>query len=180
MTSEKQSLNADNWLVAVGRLDPTAAMTSIQLDSGRVVSLPTALLAGEATTPVDDVSSSTMEPMVIPVIEEQLVVTKRQVALETVRLVKTVEEKPEQVEVELARERWDIQHVPVETEVTERTGMRVEGETSVYPLFEERTVTRKALFLVEEIHVRKIIESRSEIVSGTVKRDVITVERVTP
>ena len=39
--------SSDNWLVAVGSIDPAAPTTSIQLDSGRVVSVPTSLLVLE-------------------------------------------------------------------------------------------------------------------------------------
>ena len=100
--------------------------------------------------------------------------------METVRLVKSVEEIPQEAKVDLSQERWDIQRTPMNAEVAERTGVRYEGETAVYPLFEERTLSRKALFLIEEIRVLKIVESHQETVSSTVKRDVLEVERIRP
>ena len=170
-----------NWLVAVGDVDPSVSQTSLQLDSGRIVSIPTALLLEPYLAAVNGTMESSLEfPTAIPVIAEELVVTKRLVSLETVRLTKSSEYKTERVEVPIAKERWEITRVPTDTEVAGHSEVRYDGDTAIYPVFEERVMTRKGLFLVEEIHVRKVVETTSEIVESSLMHEVVTIERVAP
>lgn len=168
----------DNWLVAVGTIDPTAPNTSIQLDSGRVVSVPTSLLVSEPTSEV--LQTPDAESVTIPVLAEELVVGKRQVPLETVRLTRSVETRTESVEIPLLKERWEVTRVPFDTEVPARIGPRQESDTTIYPVVEERVMTRTVLILVEEIHVRKVSEVVSQRIEKTLEREVISVERLTP
>lgn len=188
MSEQERSLTLKNVLVAAGSFDPSAPTTSIEFAPGRVVSVPTSLLLESLhfQQPAQQPASPEREadPMAgdagmitIPVIAEEMVVTKRVVPLETVRLTTTTEQVMESAEVDLMRERWEVTRVPMDLEVDRRTEVRVEGETSIYPVFEERLVARKALFLSEEIHVRKISETKHETVEVELRRDVVTVER---
>lgn len=176
----EQDRNVMNQLVVSGVFDPSAPTTSIELWPGQVVSVPTALLVerlpASGLAGLGD-GAGMAEQIVIPVVEEQMIVTKRVVPLETVRVVKTSEPFLETAEVELKRERWEVTTLPRDTEVRERSPVRTEGETSIYPVYEERLVARKALFLVEEIHLRKVLETRQETVEEELHRDVVLVER---
>lgn len=180
MTSGMTDLSAENWLVVVGTVDPNAPRTSLRLDSGRIVSLPTELLLEElkSTSPVHSVPPS--EETVIPVLAEELVITKRRVPTETVRLVETTESRMEQVQVPLEKEHWEVTRFPKGTEVPARSAVREEDGCTVYTVHGERLVTRTALFLVEEIHMRKISKSVSQTVEGVVRRELLTIERSTP
>ena len=173
------SPSSENWLVAVGTVDPSLAMTSLQLDSGQIVAIPTSLLLANENLAGANVSTREGS-IVIPVLEEELVVSKRQVPLETVRMTKTVETTTERQDVPLLREHFAVNRVPCEVEVSERSDARQEGDTTIYPVFEERTVTRKALFLVEEVHIQRVSETFSEHVEATLQRDVLSIERFTP
>ena len=184
MSNAINSPTSPNLLVAAGAFDPSALTTSIEIAPGQVLSVPTSLLmdsfsAGRSSRSAAEVSGAygVQGEIVIPVIAEELVVTKRVVPLETVRLTRTSDQAVETAEVDLVQERWDVTKVPRDTEVSQRSEMRVEGETSIYPVFEERLVARKALFLTEEIHVRKVLETRHETVEAEVRRDVVIVER---
>lgn len=146
MSSVEQNPSTENRLVVVGSLDPSIPRTSLQLDSGRILSVDTNLLLEEITTPPVAAVRLSEATAVVPVIAEELVITKRQ--------------------------------VPIETEVRERTGMRQEGEVVVYPVFEERFVTRKAIFLIEEVRVQKRVETREKRVEACLQREVLTVERL--
>lgn len=179
MASELEHPSSENWLVAVGTVDPNAPRTSLQLDSGRIVSLPTELLL-EKLEAIAPEHTEPSEQTVIPVLAEELVVTKRRVPVETVRLVKTTESHTEQVEVPLEKEHWEVTRVPVDAEVTARSATREEDGRTIYPVYEERILTRTALFLVEEIHLQKVSETVSQVVEGVVRREVLTVERITP
>ncbi len=184
MSNTINSPTSPNLLVAAGAFDPSALTTSIEIAPGRVLSVPTSLLMesfSAGTSPRSAAQASGTDgvqgEIVIPVIAEELVVTKRVVPLETVRLTRTSDQAVETAEVDLVQERWEVTKVPRDTEVSQRFEMRMEGETSIYPVFEERLVARKALFLIEEIHVRKVLETRHETVEAEVRRDVVTVER---
>ncbi len=173
-----------NMLVAAGPFDPTASTTSVEIAPGQTVTIPTAVLLGAVRSDQpfavkEEVVSvaATDVNTVIPVIAEELVVTKRVVPMETVRLVTTTEQVAEKVHVDLTRERWEITRIPVDVEVPARTDVRQEGDTSIYPVFEERLLTRTALFLTEEIYVRKTVETKRETLEADVQREVLTVER---
>lgn len=145
MTSGMTDPSAENWLVVVGTVDPNAPRTSLQLDSGRIVSLPTELLLEDpgSTERVHSVPPS--EQRVIPVLAEELVITKRRIPTGTVRLVKNMESRMEQVEVPLEKEHWEVTRISVGTEVPARSAVREEDGRTVYPVYEERLVTRTAL-----------------------------------
>ncbi len=171
-------------LVTTGAFDPSVPTTSVELAPGRVVTIATSVLLQTASSEqmpyleanVDGISKND-EMTVIPVIAEELVITKKVVPVETVRLVTTTEQVPERVDVDLNREQWEVTRMPIGVEVGERTPVRIEGEATIYPLFEERLITRKALFLTEEIHVRRTMETRRETVNAELRREVLTVER---
>lgn len=184
MSDTIHSSSSPNLLVAAGSFDPSAPTTAIEIAPGRRMSIPTSLLLGSFTATQPPSSAAKDAEMggvhgevVIPLIAEELVVTKKIVPRETVRLTRTSEPAMETAEVDLVQERWEITRVPTDVEAPQRLEMRVEGETSIYPVFEERLVARKALFLIEEIHVRRITETRRETVEAEVRRDVLTVER---
>lgn len=182
-----------NVLVTAGQFDPGAATTSVELSPGQVVTLPTAMLldaigfeqrlsargatGSDAGVLATGVVAMAEGATVIPVIAEELVVTKRVVPMETVRLVTDTEVVAEKVDVDLTRERWEITRVPMDAEVPARFDLRQEGDLSIYPVFEERLLTRTALFLTEEVHVRKIVEIKRETLEAEVRREVLTVER---
>lgn len=179
----EQKLSSTNYLATTGTFDPLASTTLIELSPDRVVSVATELLLGGSRVEESrlsaggEVLAEAQAFTMIPVITEELVVTKRVVPLETMRVVKTSEPFLETAEVDLTQERWEITNVPCDTEVQDRHAMRMEGETSIYPVFEERLVARKALFLIEEVHVRRVLETRRETVEAELQRDVVTVER---
>lgn len=183
MPSTNLPTDSGNWLVAVGSIDPSAAQTSLQLESGRIVSIPTALLLGNtvaAGRESETYSSAPDSTTVIPIIAEEMVISKRMVPLETVRLVKSSEQRTERLEVPVMQEHWEATRVPVDTEVAAHSDVRYDGETAIYPVFEERVITRKALFLVEELHVRKIVETTKQVVEASLMHEVLTVEPVAP
>lgn len=91
----------------------------------------------------------------IPLAEERLIVSKRLVD-RRVR-VRTVTEQAEQnLSEELVGEHVDVQHVAIDREVSEAPEIRYEGDVTIIPVLEERLVVEKRLFLVEEVHVRRV------------------------
>ena len=95
------------------------------------------------------------EPIVVPVIAEELEVGKREVERLGLRLHKTVSERTETVEVSLFEERTEIERVAVNRTVDAPPVVRYEGDTMIVPVMEEVLVTEKRLVLREELHIRK-------------------------
>jgi uncharacterized protein (TIGR02271 family) len=117
------------------------------------------------------------EEVAIPLIEERLSITKRQVESGRVRVQVTVEEREETVTEELLRDELQIEHVPKNVRLTEVPRVRVEGNTTIVPVVKEVVVTEKALMLVEEIHIcRRPIAEVTEI-PVNLRSERATVER---
>lgn len=92
--------------------------------------------------------------MIIPVMEERLVVNKRTVETGRARVHITVSEHEKAVEAMLMRQDVVIERVPVGRDITEAPAVRTEGDTIVVPILEERLVLVKQLVLKEELRIR--------------------------
>lgn len=64
-----------------------------------------------------------------------------------------------EIDVELAHERIVIDRVPIGLQVDVVPAVRIEGDTTIYPIVEEIVVVEKRLVLKEEVRVRRLIES---------------------
>lgn len=92
---------------------------------------------------------------VVPVVEEELHVGKRQVEDGVTRVKKVVNEREETVDMPLLKEEVHIERVPVNKVIDAPVGIRQEGEVTVVPLVEEVLVVEKKLLLKEELHITK-------------------------
>src|SRR5690349_19401132 len=104
--------------------------------------------------PERDLPSETLEE-VVPLVEEDLRVSKRQVVTGRVRvhtLVDTVEEVAREA---LQSETVEVTRVPVNQEVSEAPAVRTEGDLTIVPVLEEVLVVEKRLVLKEELHLRR-------------------------
>ena len=133
----------------------------------------------EGSRPAASFPSAT-DSTVIPVIAEQLEVTKQVIETGQVRLIKTVEEHPETVHTPLIREEFDVERVPINQYVTETPTHRAEGDTMIYPVLREVVVVEKKLLLVEEIRVTKRQIETVDEQTVILRQEVITVERSSP
>ncbi len=95
------------------------------------------------------------ETAAIPIAEERLSVSKRPIE-RRVRIRTVTEEVPGRFTEELHGERVEIQHVAVERELSGPLEIRTEGDLTIIPVVEERLIVEKRLFLVEEVHVRRV------------------------
>ena len=102
------------------------------------------------------------EVAAIPLVEERVSVSKREVETGRLRIQISVEEREDTVPIELSHDEVEIERVPVNRPVSQLPSVRLEGSTTVIPVVEEVVVVEKRLVLVEEIHVRRrpTIESR--------------------
>jgi len=95
------------------------------------------------------------EGMVIPVIREELRVTRREVERGGVRVHKRVEEREEVVDQPTYREEVTVERVTLGQPIEQEIGSRQEGDTLIIPVLEEMLVVEKRLVLKEEIRITK-------------------------
>jgi len=99
---------------------------------------------------------------IIPLLEETLSITKRQVERGRVRVDVRVVEQEQALEQILERRDVEVERVAVGRVVGTVPETRQEGDVMIIPVVEEEVVLVKRLVLREEIHVRKRATQRTE------------------
>jgi uncharacterized protein (TIGR02271 family) len=113
---------------------------------------------------------------VIPIIEEELQVGKREVEGGGVRVQTHVTEKPVQEQVTLREEHVKVERHPVNREVTDSDLANFkEGEINITTRAEEAVVSKQAR-VVEEVEIGKQVTERQETVGDTVRRTDVEVD----
>jgi uncharacterized protein (TIGR02271 family) len=144
--------------------DP-AAPIRIQLDDGRVLTVPRGALSrrddgryalqGASETDAGADARRREPEAVIPVIHEEPQVSKRQVAGGGVRVRKVSRDREEIINPPLSHEQVTIDRVAVQREVSGPMPIREEDGVIIVPLVEEAVVVRKTWVLREEIRINK-------------------------
>jgi stress response protein YsnF len=96
------------------------------------------------------------EKITIPIVEETLDVSKRMVETARVRVNTTVERRIDIARAVLEHEEVEIRRVVRDEAVSAPPPVRQEGNVTIVPIVEERLVVEKKLFLVEEIHLKRV------------------------
>jgi uncharacterized protein (TIGR02271 family) len=105
-------------------------------------------------------TAETTAEAVIPLVEETLLLGKRQVETGRVRVSLTTEVVEEVLRETLHSRRAEVERRPVGTTITEAPQIRQEGDVIIIPVVEEVLVVEKRLVLREEIHLRMINEEK--------------------
>lgn len=116
----------------------------------------------------------------IPLVEERVSVTKREVETGRLRIEVSVEERQDTIPVDLAYDELEIERVPVNKPVSQLPGVRVEGSTTVIPVVEEVVVVEKRLVVVEEIHVRRKSLTETREIPVTLRSEQVRIDRSGP
>jgi stress response protein YsnF len=90
---------------------------------------------------------------VVPVVQEALLLNKKEVATGRVQVRTVTDNVQEIVKAELALSNVAVTRVAVDREIDALPDVRVEGNVTIIPVVEERLVVEKRLFLKEEIHL---------------------------
>lgn len=126
---------------------------------------------------VDDYSRERKD-ISIPVIEEQVVISRDIVETGKVHIIKRVTEEDIPVDLPIIEEGYEVERKPVEKQLlSEAPGVRHEGENMIIPVIREVLVVQKRYEVIEEIHIKK---TRTEIPNQqqvTVKKESIEVKR---
>jgi stress response protein YsnF len=115
---------------------------------------------------------------VVPVVEEELRVSKRQVVKGRVRVRTVVDTVEEVAREELRSETIEVTRVPIDREVTEAPAVRTEGDVTIVPVLEEVLVVEKRLVLKEELHLRRKVETETFEAPVTLRKQRVEVERL--
>ena len=112
----------------------------------------------------------------IPIVEEQLVVGKREVQHGTTRVRSYVTERPVQEQVQLREEHVNIERRPVDRPISGDANMFQDRTIDVTETAEEAVVGKTAR-VVEEVVVSKTADERVETISDTVRRTEVDIDK---
>ncbi len=178
-TPQNLSTSTGNVLVVgSGELNLQQPYTELWMPDGQVVRIATALLAPSAgTATVSELHLAGNNDAVIPIIEEQLSISKRVVTTGVVRLQKTVQEYQEALNEPLLSTKYEVERVVKNIPVETAPDVRHEGNVTIYPVVEEQLILTKQLILKEEVRVtqREIEHRDTQVV--TLRREKIVIER---
>jgi uncharacterized protein (TIGR02271 family) len=111
----------------------------------------------------------------IPVIQEELVVGKREVASGSVRVHSFVTETPVQEQIALREEHVSVERRPVEQGMKAGEDL-LQERTVEFTETSEEAVVAKTARVVEEVVVRKEVGERVETIEDTVRRTDVEIE----
>jgi uncharacterized protein (TIGR02271 family) len=89
-------------------------------------------------------------------VAEELAVAKEKVETGRVRISTRTHEREALVDENLARERVEIETVPVGLRIAAIPEVRQEGDTTIVPVVEEILVVERHLILKEEIRIKRV------------------------
>ncbi len=178
-TPQNLSASTGNVLVVgSGELNLQHPYTELWMPDGQVVRIATAMLAPSAGTATAPESYSTgKNDAVIPIIEEQLSISKRVVTTGIVRLQKTVHEYQEALNEPLLSTAYEVERVIKNTPVEVAPDVRHEGNVTIYPVVEEQLILTKQLILKEEVRVTQRDTEHRDTQIVTLRREKIVIER---
>lgn len=122
--------------------------------------------------------SENRRPMVLPVVEEQVVIDRNLVETGRVRISKMVQEHEQEVNVLLQHDEVQVERVPVNQFVADDAplpGSRQEGDVLIVPILREVVVTR--VLVVEELRISKRVVEEPHTSTVTLRQEQIRVER---
>lgn len=117
---------------------------------------------------------------IIPLLEERLVVGRRDVETGRVRVHLTTTTEDAAVREVLREERVEVERVPIGREVATAPAVREEedGAVLIVPVLEEVLVVERRLVLKEELRIRRVSTNRVSEQTVPLRRQTATVERV--
>lgn len=162
-------------------------VTSLVLDGGEVLPVGSVSLrdrtvhatTGTTARPGPEASITAGDHVVLPVVEEEVRIGKREVAGGGVRVTSRVEERPVHEKVSLREEHVNVERRPADHAVAN------DGETFKERSFDvgarsEEPVVEKRARVVEEVIVGKDVRQRDAVIDEKVKRTDVDVTDLPP
>ena len=136
---------------------------------------------GDGTAPLPEEALSLQEhgsEEIIPIVEEEVHLSKREVTTGKVRIRTLVDVVTEPVQASLLTETVEVTRVPIDREISEAPQVRTENGVTIVPVVEEVLVVEKRLVLKEELHIRRQTHTEDVEVPVEVRKQRIEVERI--
>ena len=115
---------------------------------------------------------------VLPVVQEELKVGKREVDAGKVRIVRRVTDNPVQEQVRLREERAVVERRPVDRPATDADLAGFREETIELEERREEAVVQKSARVVEEVKVGTDVSERTETINENLRRTDVDIERI--
>jgi uncharacterized protein (TIGR02271 family) len=183
-TSDDQAMMAQDIMNRHGALDIHDAftqrggtLTTGAAGVGAAGLAGAGMAAASATATAKTGAANVQGETVIPVVEEELAVGKRQIQRGGVRVFQRVEERPVSEQVTLHEEHVTVQRQAVDRPVTSADTAFKEGTIEMTETAEVPVVSKEAR-VVEEVVVGKTATDRTETVQDTVRRTDVEVEEI--
>ncbi|TAE32204.1 MAG: DUF2382 domain-containing protein [Cytophagales bacterium] len=122
-------------------------------------------------------STESHEQLVIPIITEELHISKEWREKGRVRLLKQIDEQAVPVSVDLFEEHTEVERVSINQPVEIAPEVRYEGDTMIIPVLKEEYVLVKKLVLVEEVRVTRRQTTITHNETVTLRTERLDVER---
>ncbi len=140
-------------------------------------SAPAAASAGAPAGVRADTGGETGLPTVLPVLEERIDVALERVDIGALRVRIVVDESIENAVIDLTRTEVRPTVVPHDIEVDARREPYLDGEDLVVPVYEERAVLVRKLFLREEVRLTRTRQLQQQPFDVPLRRERAVVER---
>jgi uncharacterized protein (TIGR02271 family) len=117
------------------------------------------------------------QPLIIPVLEEQVRIGQEVVETGRVRVQKQIHETTRTLDLPTLYQTVEVERVPIDRVVDKAPEARYEGNVLVIPVVREEVITQTRLVLVEEVRLRN--SYRTEVVSEpvTLRHETVVVSR---
>ena len=115
---------------------------------------------------------------VIPIVEEEARIEKRESVTGRVRVRTHVDLVQEPVRASLQEETVEVTRVPVNRDITAMPEVRTENGVTIVPVVEEVLVVEKRLVLKEELHIRRQTRTEEVEVPVELRKERVEVERI--
>jgi len=162
----------------VGPSETNPEEVEIAWDDGRETSTPASSLqrATDGSWKIGNGTGS-REQEIVPVLAEELNVTRRKRTTGSVRVGTTTTEHQETVAMPLTRERAHVRRVIIDRPIEQAPPIRREGNTIIVPVVEEVAVVHKQLVLKEELYITRQRTTEQHEETVTLREEHPAVER---
>ena len=126
----------------------------------------------------DDSAPDHTGETVIPLLAEEIAVSKQVVETGRVQIARVTHEREQLIDELLAHETVEIDRIPIGRQVDAMPAIRDEGDTIVIPIVEEVLVIERRLLLKEEVRVRRVRSTERHQESVTLRHHEAVVTRL--
>jgi len=126
----------------------------------------------------DDRARDKTGETVIPLLAEEIAVSKQVVETGRVQVARVTHEREQLIDELLAHETVEIDRTPIGRQIDTMPAVRDEGDTVVIPIVEEVLVIERRLLLKEEVRVRRVRSTERHQESVTLRHHEAVVTRL--